>query len=76
VVPKWLRAQDTFVADGPDGAPFAVKMGDVFPDNHKAVAEMFSRDPEGAGRLFTALDPGEEEAPAKPKASRSSKGSS
>ena len=72
----WVRAQTTFHADGPRGAPFAVAAGEVFPDSDERVALMFQRDPEGAAKLFAPLDTGEPEAPAaapKPRA-RAAKG--
>ena len=44
------QAQDTFTAS-PDGIPYAVQRGQVFPDNHPLVLL-----DEGRGLLFKPLD--------------------
>ena len=58
-------AQDTFVAETPDGAQVRVSRGEAFPDGHPLV----KLDQAGAGVLFKPMDLGEEETPA-PKAAK------
>lgn len=56
------RAQDTFVATMPDGTMRRVNKGDILADND----EMVKHDQAGDGVLFTKLNFGEDEEPAKP----------
>lgn len=59
-------AQDTFVAEQPDGTQVRVSRGEAFPDKHPLV----KLDQAGAGVLFKQMDLGEDDAPAKPRLGR------
>jgi len=81
----WI-AQDTFVAESPDGAWIHVQKGAAFPDDHpvvaldRAAAEQAAKDGISRTPLFAPMNFGEPEpepepepkakAPAKPAASR------
>jgi hypothetical protein len=56
------RAQDTFVATLPDGTMRRVSKGDILADND----ELVKHDQSDGGVLFTKLNFGEEDEPAKP----------
>jgi hypothetical protein len=58
---RWMKAQDTFVAMLGDGSQKFVTKGDTLPDSH----ELVKRDLAGGGLLFSPLDTGDDEAPAK-----------
>lgn len=57
------QAQDTFVAQMPDGSDHFVTKGDVLGDNHPLVKRDRERD--GGGVLFKPLDVGDDAPPAK-----------
>jgi|HubBroStandDraft_2_1064218.scaffolds.fasta_scaffold128048_3 hypothetical protein len=57
---RWMRAQDTFVAQLGDGTQAFVTKGDTLPDTH----ELVKRDADGSGILFKPLDEPEEAPPA------------
>lgn len=59
---RWMRAQDTFVAQLKDGTQRMVTKGETLPDSH----ELVKRDLAGSGTLFKALDQDEEAAPKSP----------
>jgi hypothetical protein len=54
---RWMKAQDTFVAQLADGSQRFVSKGETLPASH----ELVKRDQAGDGVLFRPLDADEEE---------------